>query len=145
MPMAGFEQCGDVGRHLCLVFLSGPNLLCLTVKACIQHISSIFKKPCFVEYSSYSWLPRPVSGDFMHAETGGIAGALIPPASYSGSGLGRTDLGRLGQNGEDVMAGKVRFSPPRSQLFRRIRVNDSVHMQSFLGCFEHWHHSNLAC
>jgi len=31
--------------------------------------------------------------DFMHAETGGIAGALIPPASYSGSGLGRTDLG----------------------------------------------------
>ncbi len=97
LPMAGFEQCGDVGRHLCLVFLSGPNLLCLTVKACIQDISSIFKTPCFVEYSSYSWLPRPVSGDFIHAETGGIAGALIPPASYSGSGLGRTDLGRLGQ------------------------------------------------
>ena len=28
----------------------------------------------------------------MHAETGGVAGALIPPASYSGSGLGKTDL-----------------------------------------------------
>lgn len=31
--------------------------------------------------------------DFMHAETGGIAGALIPPANYSGSGLGKSDLG----------------------------------------------------
>ncbi|CAK9076135.1 unnamed protein product [Durusdinium trenchii] len=30
--------------------------------------------------------------DFMHAETGGLAGALIPPANYSGSGLGKTDL-----------------------------------------------------
>lgn len=29
----------------------------------------------------------------MHAETGGIAGALIPPASFSASGLGKTDLG----------------------------------------------------
>ena len=37
------------------------------------------------------------------------------------------------KNGEDVMAGKVRFSRPRSQLFRRIHVNDSVHMQSFWG------------
>lgn len=37
----------------------------------------------------------PVPGDFMHAETGGLAGALIPPANYSGSGLGKTDLSGL--------------------------------------------------
>jgi hypothetical protein len=43
------------------------------------------------------------SGDFMHAETGGIAGALIPPANYSGSGLGKSDLGHLARENASVM------------------------------------------
>ena len=47
MPTAGFEQCADVGRHLCLVFLSGPNLFFLTFKGCIAIRFQVFQNTLF--------------------------------------------------------------------------------------------------
>ena len=134
MPTAGFEQCADVGRHLCLVFLSGPNLFFLTFKGCIAIRFQVFQNTLFCWIFELLLAATPCFRWFHACWDWWYRWCLDPSSLLQRQRTGKNWFGSLGPRMEK-MWWQERFgsSRPRSQLFRRIHVNDSVHMQSFWG------------